>query len=153
MINQIDPMGADVAERIASLDPFESAGGDFERLFQISGAIERLADALLNIIPNPQMVRIISLVHIDRDEAVFCAGEFDYLISFGDVEAHRFLRNNVRARFEPGENDSGMQMVGSCNSHHVQIRNFPNDLQPRSFAEKDLWRVAGPITKVLLRSF
>ena len=99
------------------------------------------------------MVRIISLVHIDRDEAVFCTGEFDYLISFGDVEAHRFLRNNVRARFEPGENDLGMQMVGSCNSHHIQIRNFSNDLQPRSFAEKDLWRVAGPITKVLLRSF
>src|SRR3954470_21047405 len=56
VMDQINPMRANITERIALLRPLKRAGRYFQWLFQISSAIKRLANPLLNIITHSQVV-------------------------------------------------------------------------------------------------
>src|ERR1041384_2896814 len=96
MINQIDPVWAHVTEGIALLNPFEGAGRDLQWLLEIRRTIQRIANPLADVLPNAQMVRIITLVHIHRHDSVFFSGEFDDLVSLGGVETHWFLGHDRR---------------------------------------------------------
>src|ERR1043166_2055478 len=58
MKNEIDPVRTDICERVALLGPLESARRNFQRLLQVSGPVERLANALLDLFANAQVVRI-----------------------------------------------------------------------------------------------
>src|SRR5439155_20078596 len=84
MINQIDPMRPHVTKWVARLDPLEGADGNFERLFQVSRAVKWRTDAFLDVVADANMVRVITLVHIDRHDSVLCARALDDLVRFVD---------------------------------------------------------------------
>src|SRR5207237_8616162 len=74
VIDQIDPMRSHVTEGITLLDPFESAGRDFQRFLQVRQPIKRLTDPVFNIIADPEVVGVIALVHVHGYEKLFFAG-------------------------------------------------------------------------------
>ena len=78
-------MRANVAEGIALLGPFEGAGRDFERFFEIGSAVERVADAVLDVVANAEVIGIVAFMHVHSDDAVFLFRERDDLVGFGDV--------------------------------------------------------------------
>src|SRR5439155_370310 len=68
VVNQIHPVRPDVTKRVTLLDPLEGAGGNLQWLLQIRQPVERFTNALFDVVPNAQMVGIITLVHAHRDE-------------------------------------------------------------------------------------
>ena len=85
VVNQIHPVRADVAERVALLDPLEGAGRDVQRLLQVGRAVERRADALLDLLANAQVVGVVALVHVHRHDAVLRARQLDDPVGLGDI--------------------------------------------------------------------
>ncbi len=97
MPDQIDPMRADVAERIAFRRPLECAGRNLQRFLQIRHAVQWVADSVLDLIPNAQMVRVIPFVHINGDDQVSPRRQFHNLVRFVDGKAHRLFRDDMSA--------------------------------------------------------
>ncbi|OQC24060.1 MAG: hypothetical protein BWX68_02451 [Verrucomicrobia bacterium ADurb.Bin063] len=141
-------MGADVAERVALLDPFERAGRDPQRLLQVGRAIERRAEALLDFLANARVVGVVAFVHVHRDDAVFPPGQRDDLIRLGDVQAHGFFGDDMDPGLQGGEDDLRVQRVGCGHGHDIQAGKGAQDLAPRLGAGEGPGRVARPALEV-----
>ena len=120
-----------------------------QRLLQVRRAVKRLTDALLDLVPDAQMVGVVALVHVHGDDAVLRARQLDDPVGLRDVQAHRLFGENMDAGLERGQNDLRVQRVGRGHGHHIEVGKRAQDVQPGLLAGKGLGRVARPALEVL----
>ena len=142
-VDQVDPVRPDIRERIGLLDPLEGAGRDFQRLFENRPAVDRLADQMLDVVPDPHVVRVVPLVHVDADDPIRRLTGRDDPVGFVGEQAHRLLGDDVDAALERGEDHWCVQVVRRGDGHDVEIRMIPEDVDPRSLAVVLIRPVAG----------
>src|ERR1044071_3202882 len=131
--NEIDPMCSDIAERIALLDPFKGARSHFKRFLKIGKSIKRRADAFLDLVLYPEVVRVIAFMHIDRDEPILFGCQFKYLVGFMNIQAQWLFCNYVRAMLKRGHDYLSVQMVRSGHSDDIQSWKITEELLPGRF--------------------
>src|SRR6266404_4107394 len=153
VIDQIDPMRSDVAEGVALLDPFESAGRDFQRLLEVRESVKRLTDAVFYIVADPEVVRVIAFMHVHYNEALFFAGQLDNLIRLLNVQTQRLFSYHVGSILEGGQNNLGVQMVGRRYGYHIQFGKIAKQLLPRSLTRVCLGLMTSPSFEILRRAF
>src|SRR5258706_11427894 len=107
---------------------------------------------MTDVVPNPQMIRVVPFVHVHGYNSIFVFGRFDDLVRLGHFEAHWLFGDDVRAAFERGQNHLSMQMVGCGYRYNVEVRALLEKVEPGLVAPKDLRLVTSPLSKLRLRA-